>query len=169
MKADEIKERAQTDRAKLEEEIARLSRYQMGLLDGTKQVVAYDKEAGMVKHYRVDKMKDIFVSDEKQDKPAEKIDLSAYSGRMFGMFGGELTKIGLKCPKDKIGILIDRFGQDIKITGTGSDEVTVHTEVVLSGQFYGWIASVGPGIRLVSPQTAVNGMKDFLKENLAAY
>ena len=132
-------------------------------------LVAYDKEAGMVKHYRVDKMKDICVSDEKQDKPAEKIDLSAYSGRMFGMFGGELTKIGIKCPKDKIGILIDRFGQDIKITGTGSDEVTVHTEVVLSGQFYGWIASVGPGIRLVSPQTAVNGMKDFLKENLAAY
>lgn len=132
-------------------------------------LVAYDAQADMIKHYRVDKMKDIFISEERAEKMSSRIDMNAYSGRMFGMFGGELVKIGLQCPNDKIGILIDRFGQDIKITGKDKNTVTVHTEAVLSSQFYGWIASVGPDIRLVSPSAAVNGMKDFLKKNLAAY
>ena len=130
-------------------------------------LVAYDAAVDMIKHYRVDKMKDVSVSEKKADKPSSKLDMNAYSGRMFGMFGGELVRIGLTCPADKIGILIDRFGQDIKITG--KDVVTVHTEAVLSSQFYGWIASVGPDIRLISPAPAVEGMKDFLKRNLSAY
>ncbi len=132
-------------------------------------LVAYDSEAGIVKHYRVDKIKDIAISDEVREKPEEKIDMSAYSGKMFGMFGGKTVTVGFQCPEDKIGILIDRFGQDVKVTGGAGDRLTVHTQAVLSGQFYGWVASVGPDIRLVSPSEAVNGMRDFLKENLACY
>lgn len=132
-------------------------------------LVAYDRNADMIKHYRVDKMKDVFVSDEKKGKAPVKVDMNAYSGRMFGMFGGELVKIGLKCPKNKIGILIDRFGQDIRITAGDKDNVTVHTEAVLSSQFYGWIASVGPDISIISPSAATEGMREFLKSNLAAY
>ena len=132
-------------------------------------LVAYDSEAGIVKHYRVDKIKDIAITDEAREKPAEKIDMSAYSGKMFGMFGGKTVTVGFQCPEDKIGILIDRFGQDVKVTGGAGDRLTVHTQAVLSGQFYGWVASVGPDIRLVSPSEAVNGMRDFLKENLDCY
>ena len=132
-------------------------------------LVAYDSEAGIVKHYRVDKIRDIEITDEAREKPADKIDMSAYSGKMFGMFGGKTEKVGFNCPKDKIGILIDRFGQDIKVTEAGNDTVNVYSEAVLSSQFYGWIASVGPQIRLISPSEAVNGMKDFLKANLKNY
>lgn len=132
-------------------------------------LVAYDSEAGIVKHYRVDKIRDIEITDEAREKPADKIDMSAYSGKMFGMFGGKTEKVGFNCPKDKIGILIDRFGQDIKVTEAGNDTVNVYSEAVLSSQFYGWIASVGPQIRLISPSEAVKGMKDFLKANLKNY
>ena len=132
-------------------------------------LVAYDPEADMIKHYRVDKIRDVSVSDERRDKKAVKIDMNAYSGRMFGMFGGELTKVSFECPEDKIGILIDRFGQDVKITGSGKGQVRVHTEAVLSSQFYGWVASVGPDIKLVSPGEAVKEMKQFLKSNLDNY
>lgn len=132
-------------------------------------LVAYDSEAGMVKHYRVDKIRDIAITGELREKPAEKVDMSAYSGKMFGMFGGKTVTVGFECPGDKIGILIDRFGQDIKVTKGAADMLTVHTQAVLSSQFYGWVASVGPKIRLVSPSEAVNGMRDFLKENMACY
>ena len=132
-------------------------------------LVAYDSAADMIKHYRVDKMKDVYVAEDKIEKPPVKVDMNAYSGRMFGMFGGELTKIGLQCPNEMVGILIDRFGQDVAITVKDKDNVIVHTEAVLSGQFYGWIASVGPKIRLVSPTKAVDGMREFLRNNLASY
>ncbi len=132
-------------------------------------LVAFDAAADMVKHFRVDKMKSVDVTDERRRKPADKLDMSAYSGKMFGMFGGRMMTVGFECPVEKVGILIDRFGQDVKITGKSTGTVTVHSEAVLSNQFYGWVASVGPEIRLVSPKAAVTGMKDFLTNNLKRY
>lgn len=132
-------------------------------------LVAFDSESGIVKHYRVDKIKEISITNVRRDKPVNKVDLSAYSGKMFGMFGGDSVKVGFECPDEKVGILIDRFGQDVKITVKKKGYVNVHTEAVLSGQFYGWVASVGPDIKLVSPAAAVDGMKQFLKDNLSAY
>lgn len=132
-------------------------------------LVAYDHEADMVKHFRVDKMKDVSVTGTRRKKPADKLDMNAYSGKMFGMFGGKMMTVGLECPEEKVGILIDRFGQDIKITGGKGGVLNVHTEAVLSSQFYGWVASVGPEIRLTSPKAAVEGMKDFLSNNLKRY
>ena len=132
-------------------------------------LVAFDSDADMVKHFRVDKMKDVSVTDTRRRKPADKLDMSAYSGKMFGMFGGQLVTVGLECPQEKIGILIDRFGQEIKITAGKGGMLNVHTEAVLSSQFYGWVASVGPEIRLTSPKAAVDGMRDFLSNNLKRY
>ncbi|MBR4719221.1 MAG: WYL domain-containing protein [Lachnospiraceae bacterium] len=132
-------------------------------------LVAYDSNADMIKHYRVDKIRDICIMEKTREKPSTKVDMDNYSGKMFGMFGGELVKIGLQCPAERIGILIDRFGQDIKITGKDKNVVNVHTEVVLSPNFYGWMASVGPDIKIISPSAAVEGMRKFLKDNLDAY
>ncbi|MCR5420222.1 MAG: WYL domain-containing protein [Lachnospiraceae bacterium] len=132
-------------------------------------LVAYDSEAEIVKHYRVDKIKDVVIVSQKRDKPLDKLDMSSYSGKMFGMFGGKKVTVGLGCPKDKIGILIDRFGSEIKIVEKDDTEIKVYSEVVLSPQFYGWIASVGPAIRLISPVEAVDEMREFLKKNLENY
>ncbi len=132
-------------------------------------LVALDSATEIVKHYRVDKMQNIAITGQKRLKTGTKPDMSAYSGKMFGMFGGEKVPVGFVCPNDKVGILIDRFGQDLKITGKDSDTVTVHTEAVLSDMFYGWVAGVGPDIKIVSPAQAVNGMRKFLKDNLANY
>ncbi len=131
-------------------------------------LVAYDAEADMIKHYRVDKMSDIAISEEECDKH-DKVKLEDYAGRVFGMFGGETVNVTVLCPKNKIGILIDRFGQDIKITAGDEETVKVHTDVVLSSQFYGWMASIGPDTRLVAPANAVEAYKTFLKDNLSRY
>ncbi|MCR5508658.1 MAG: WYL domain-containing protein [Lachnospiraceae bacterium] len=132
-------------------------------------MVAYDSAAGIIKHYRVDKMKDASVLEERRDKPDVRPDMSVYSGKMFGMFGGRSAKICLECPEEMVGILIDRFGQDVRITSGRKGTVNVHTEAVLGKPFYGWIASVGPRIKLLSPSEAVEGMKGFLKEAASAY
>ena len=132
-------------------------------------LVTYDSAAGMIKHFRVDKIKEITVTDIRRDKPKVKPDMDAYSGRMFGMFGGEMTTVGFECPEEKVGILIDRFGQDVKITSKKEGILNVYTEAVLSSHFYGWVASVGPEIRIISSKAAVEGMRKFLKDNLDRY
>ncbi len=75
------------------------------------------------------------------------------------MFGGETRTVVLECEDgDKFyGIIIDRFGKDIIISRNpekGTFRVVV--DVVPSPQFYGWLFSLGEGIRIVSPDDVVD-------------
>ena len=53
-------------------------------------LVAYDSASGRIKHYRVDKMKNITITDLPRDgaETMEHLDLTIYTRRLFGMFGG---------------------------------------------------------------------------------
>ena len=80
-------------------------------------LIGYDSASREVRHYRVDKMKDICVLDaprEGQDLIAD-FDAAAYTKRLFGMYGGEAIHVALDAENRIIGILIDRFGNDIHV------------------------------------------------------
>ena len=54
-------------------------------------LVGYDSDAGMIKHYRVDKMLHIRMSDEPREgkEHFRKLDMADYAKKSFGMFGGK--------------------------------------------------------------------------------
>lgn len=54
-------------------------------------LVGYDADAGMIKHYRVDKMLHIKMSDEAREgkEHFKKLDMADYAKKSFGMFGGK--------------------------------------------------------------------------------
>ena len=74
--------------------------------------MAYDSASGRIKHYRVDKMKNITITDLPRDgaETMEHLDLTIYTRRLFGMFGGEPIRVTLEGDGDMINVLIDRFG-----------------------------------------------------------
>lgn len=125
-------------------------------------LVAYDSEAAIIKHYRVDKMRSIVVTEEVRDnKEAYKdIDMAEYAKKMFGMFSGEELTVVLECSNDMVGVIIDRFGTDIMIVPKADDKFTVHFTVELSKQFLAWVFSLGDKVRIVSPTAAVEAMRD---------
>ncbi len=53
-------------------------------------MVAFDSAAGIIKHYRVDKMEKITVLDEERDgqDAYEALDMAVYARKTFGMFTG---------------------------------------------------------------------------------
>ncbi len=57
-------------------------------------LVAYDSEAGIIKHYRVDKMEKISTLDEERDgqEVYQALDMAVYTRKTFGMFTGEEIK-----------------------------------------------------------------------------
>jgi len=79
---------------------------------------ADDKETatpkGRIMHFRVDKMLNISMTDEKRAAEAEKnsFDVSAYARKVFGMFSGESVRVSLECENAMAGVMIDRFGKD---------------------------------------------------------
>lgn len=134
-------------------------------------LVAYDSEADKIKHYRVDKMKDLDVVEFKREgqKAFKNFDMAKYSKAVFGMFGGEETCVTLECSNNKAGIIIDRFGKDVTLIPKDENTFSVHVNVIPSNQFLGWIMSLGEGVKITGPDTVVHKMQDEVRRLTAQY
>ena len=98
-------------------------------------LVGYDSEAGMIKHYRVDKMLHIRMSDEEREgkEHFSGLDMAAYTKKSFGMFGGQEEQVKLLVHNRLAGVIIDRFGKDIMMIPADEEHFTVRVDVAVSG------------------------------------
>lgn len=127
-------------------------------------MIAYDSASQMIKHYRVDKMGTIAVTDDVRDgkKTFEKFDLAGYCKGVFSMFGGQEVTVRLSVQNDMIGVIVDRFGNNIIVTRETDNTFSVNVSVMLSPQFYAWVFGLGGKVKIVSPQKAVDEFKNQL-------
>ena len=136
-------------------------------------LVAYDSAAEQIRHYRVDKMDSLSEIDGKARQGAEsfeRIDMSAYSKKIFSMFGGESVKVRLEFANELAGVVIDRFGKDIYITVSDNpDFFNFETEIALSPNFYGWLFSFGEKARIINPQRVKDDFLVFAKKVIDKY
>lgn len=125
-------------------------------------LVAYDADADMIKHYRVDKMLRIKALDEHRQgqKAFVAFDMALYSKSVFGMFTGEETTVTLEAENHMAGVIIDRFGKDISITPVSDTRFQATVNVIASPQFIGWIVALGKSIRIVAPDALVKRMRE---------
>ena len=130
-------------------------------------LVGFDSADGMIKHYRVDKMRRITVTDEMRDgrEHFEHFDMAAYSRMSFGMFGGEEVLVKIMFSRDMVGVILDRFGKDITIIpAKESGWYETNVDVAVSAQFFGWIFSLGTNVRIAGPADVVADYKKQLKK-----
>ena len=131
-------------------------------------LVAYDGEARKIKHYRVDKMKDIRLLEQERLGKDEfrDFDLAAYSRKTFSMFGGQERNITLEGDNRLAGVMIDRFGTDFMMYSRGKDRFRARVAVSVSPQFFGWLAGLGKGMRIISPEDVRDEYRNYLQEIL---
>lgn len=129
-------------------------------------MIGYDSADDTVKHYRVDKMRNIQMLDEDRDgrEHFRRFNMAAYARKSFGMFGGEEQSVRLRFDNSLAGVVIDRFGKDIMIIPFDEDHFTVNVDVAVSGQFFGWIFALGKGVKILGPENVEEQMKNELKE-----
>ena len=134
-------------------------------------MLGYDSETDKIKHYRVDKMLELYIV---RDRPREgerqfsSIDMTQYSKQVFGMYGGDLVGVRLSCDRSMAGVVIDRFGTDIVIANHGERfEFTV--KVMISPTFYSWVLGFGNKVRVVSPDYVRDRVVELAHEVVAAY
>ena len=135
-------------------------------------LVAYDQLSESIKHYRVDKMVQISVLEERRDGKAffDSFDMAVYSKVNFGMYHGEIKKVHISFPDYMVGVFIDRFGKDITIhPAEGENRSRIAVDIAVSKQFFGWIASLGRWVKIEGPEDVVAEMRDFLKKLAAVY
>ena len=134
-------------------------------------LVAFDSDAHDIRHYRVDKMEKVDLSDETRDGKDvfEQFDMALYSKSVFGMFGGEITSVRLRFDKSMIGVVADRFGKDIYVISESDDHFIVDVKVALSPQFFGWVFGLSDKVTIISPQNAVEMYKENLRKVMDNY
>lgn len=125
-------------------------------------MVAWDAEAGSLKHYRVDKMLEITsLNEPREGKDAfAEVDMSAYAKKTFGMFTGEDRNVRMRFKNFLAGAVFDRFGSDVMLIPDGKEHFVVTLEVAVSPLFYSWVFSFGTDAESISPkdvrETAAN-------------
>lgn len=128
-------------------------------------LVAYDIDKEQMRHYRVDKMCDLILTDRPRlgREHYSDFDLAAYSQKHFGMFSGDEAMVTLRCRAHMAGVVLDRFGHDIIMIPQGNDYFTVTLPIVLSPQFFGWLFGLEDNVTITAPQWAVDSYRERIK------
>ena len=134
-------------------------------------LAAYDSTAGIMKHYRVDKMLDLDIADlpREGEEQFAAFNAAEHSRQVFGMFTGETTRVTIEGQYDMVGALIDRFGQDLTVMAKDSDHFIAYVDVAVSSHFVGWIIALGDGIQITAPESIVSMMRDTTRRLITNY
>ena len=126
-------------------------------------------EGDRIKHYRVDKMLRIRATGDPREGGDAYREADYSRSSVFGMFGGEVTPVTLQAENWMAGILIDRFGPEIPMIPLDDQHFETRVPVAVSPQFFGWLVSLGPGIRLTDPRPVVLQIQSLAKRLLEQY
>lgn len=131
-------------------------------------LVAFDHTTGQLRHYRVDKMAQLQLTEDKREGGGD-FDVADYAQKHFGMYSGDEVTMTLRFRQSLANVVLDRFGQDVILIPDGQEHFTVTLPLVMSPQFFGWLFGLGDGVRLMGPAQAVEAYKEQLSTVSSLY
>ena len=148
-----------------------VSPYAMTWDDENYYLVAYETRLGRMVHYRVDKMAEISITEEDRDghDSYKAMDLAVYTQKTFGMFTGDEVNVHLRFDNYLVGAVLDRLGRDVFLVPDGDKHFTVHTDVVVSPQFFAWVLGFGDNAKLLGPTHVVEQLRQYIRDVASQY
>lgn len=144
-----------------------------GLLwdDENYYLIGYDSLAGIIKHYRVDKMLNLNLTTDKREgrQHFREYDMAVYTKKHFGMFDGKEERVKIEFKNYFAGVVIDRFGKDVTMRKSDDEHFIAVVDVAVSEQFLGWIFALGSGARIVGPENVVERMREQIRMEREMY
>lgn len=135
-------------------------------------VAYYEKNEGDFTHFRVDRMEDVRMLDDRRVPAAEatgrELDVARYGNRIFSMYGGITEKVRLRCKSTLVNVVLDRFGLEVPIMPDGN-WIVVTAQVAVSPTFLGWVCSFGADMRVESPEYVARQLKTLAQSIAGLY
>ncbi len=129
-------------------------------------LIGFDSAEGIIKHYRVDRMTAIDMTDTERDgaEDFKELDVALYVKKFFGMYNGEIVSVTLRCSNEITNSVIDMFGSNVDFkTNEGEDTFDVTAEVALTPVFLSWVFMFGGKVRIIEPSEAAARLKEMAK------
>ena len=99
----------------------------------------------------------------------ENMDLAAFSKKTFGMFAGNEKTVRLRCENSLVGVMVDTFGADVALRPDGNSHFIARMDVIVSSQFFGWLAGLGARVEVISPDEVRDEYKSYLANIISCY
>lgn len=120
--------------------------------------------------YRVDRMKNVSVEDEKRQKLTEDEEQELKNLRsVYNMYGGQIENVQIQFDNKLINVVIDRFGERVICHPNSDNTFFINVEVQISPTFWGWLFQFGKDAKILSPSKIADMAKDKLKETSELY
>ena len=134
-------------------------------------LLAWSERHG-VTHYRVDRMCDITILEQRR-VPCPELTGKAFTNHanhLFQMFSGEAVNVKLRFHKDLVNVVIDRFGKETMLIPDPDGEYFNFTvTVAISPMFLSWIMGFGAKAKILHPQSAIDACKALCEEVMGQY
>ena len=117
-------------------------------------LIAFDHEKQAIRHYRVDRLEKLTLTDQPRQGIEEfrALRTEEYAARVFGMFAGQTEQATIAFPDHFLAAMIDRFGKGLRLIRREDGRLQITVEVVPSPHFFGWLFSLGEEVSLIAPQ-----------------
>ena len=119
-------------------------------------------------HYRIDRMSDLKILDEKVRPLKKNKDPYEYAQNKLFMFTGDIETVTFRCKNDVLDQMIDVFGTDIGISGNDKDTFTFTVKAPRTGALY-LAQQYMDSIEITAPQSLREEFKENLKQAVKKY
>ena len=134
----------------------------------------YEKYDNLM-NLRIDRIKSVQILDEpsrhfsKVSDYKDTFDVADYTKKLFGMFGGDMQQIKLRCSNKILEQVADRFGENIFITNVTDTHFDFTVKAAVSDGLVTWIMNYGSDIEVITPAKLRNKIADRAEKILKIY
>ncbi len=150
----------------------KVSPYKLLIDDGKYYLMAFDDHAQEMRIYRVDRMKDVRLTDEPRDGEAfyDEKNMENFPQRVFGMFTGERVRVTLLFDMRLLDAAIERFGRkDLEYIAVDENIFMVSPEIEVSDHFFAWVCGFRKLVKILEPDNVVEQFKKYLDDIRGEY
>ncbi len=144
-----------------------VSPFQLIINDGNYYLLAYNEERKDILTYRVDRMKNVQVTEEPRegDEAFSKIDARTFIRRTISMFDGRTELVKIRFINSLLDTAIDQFGtKNVSYKRLDDKHFTMTASIDISEHFFGWLLRFGTKVKILSPDAVSKEFSDYLKK-----
>ena len=129
-------------------------------------LISYSSRHDGTANYRVDRMEAVEIVEEDICEKAISLrnSVSGYTEQAFKMYGGESVEVVLQFSDSLIGVVFDKFGEDVKMRRTSEDRCVATVTVQISPVFWSWLFQFGKQMTVVSPPQVSDEYKQKIQD-----
>ncbi len=138
-------------------------------VDRNYYLIAFDAQNSDYRHYRLDRMENLSVCEERRSVLPVQFDLGSYVKSHFDMYKGETATLILRFKDKLLNAVIDRFGTDNYMRKDSGGFFILNAPVDVGPTFFGWLFQFGNDAEIVAPPEIRCSFSDYCRDVLKRY